>query len=178
MAALGALPERFDAGTTVKYNKSFSSYPANGASPWTLKLHVAGIHKDGVANGSSFDVTLDAADTAGLASGTYSWAEVVTRGAEIYTAAEGFVVIDPNPITATAAQSRDPKEALLDTYEAARDALITGKVASYQIGDRAVTYQDLEFIQKTIDRLKREIKANQFPGTLGPTVQVHFTRPT
>lgn len=172
---LSALPPRFDAGTTVTYTVSHSNYPANDG--WTLKLHVAGIHKDATASGAAFLVTLAATDTEFVANGTYSWAEIVTKGTDILTADEGFVVIDPNPIMATAAQSRDPKEALLDAYEAARDALVTGKVASYQIGTRAVTYQDLAFIQRTIDRLKREIRASQFPGTFGPVVQAHFQRP-
>jgi len=173
---LNELPARFNAGTTVKYTKSFTDFSA--AAGWTLKLHVAGIHKDAIANGVAFNVTLDAADTASLAPGRYPWSEVVTKAGELYTADEGFVVIDPNLITATAASSLDPKQVQLDMYEAAIEALVSGKVASYQIGDRVVQYQDLELLTKIADSLRRQIQQNQYPGVWGPTGQVHFRAPS
>lgn len=169
------MPDSFDAGTTVKYTKSFADYTAAGG--WTMKIHVAGLHLDATANGSAWDFELTAAQTAGIAPGTYTWDEIATKSGVIERADQGTVVIELNPTTATAAQSRDPKEAELVAYTTCRDALISGKVASYQIGGRAVTYHDLPWVESQVARLRREIKANKFPGRFGPTIQTHFTRP-
>ena len=58
---LSALPESFAAGTTVKYRKRFSDYPARAG--WTLKLHLASasvLAKTAAADGDDFVVTIAA----------------------------------------------------------------------------------------------------------------------
>jgi hypothetical protein len=62
---LAALPERFDAGTTVKYATTHADYPSSGG--WALTLQASGaglISVAGIPSGDAFDITIPASTTA------------------------------------------------------------------------------------------------------------------
>src|SRR5512139_1557081 len=93
---LSALPESFAAGTTVKYRRRLSDYPASAG--WTLKLHLAGasvLAKTATADGDDFLVTIEATDTEGdFAAGLYKWVERVSNaGGEVYEVGRGTVTV-------------------------------------------------------------------------------------
>ena len=98
---LTALPDRFNAGTTVKYTRTLGDYPASQG--WSLALYLAGAASFSVAgspNANAFDVTITAAKTATvtIASLTVTAAGVVTRAAGDFTAdgvLTGYLVSGP-----------------------------------------------------------------------------------
>lgn len=74
---LTALPDSFDAGTTVKYTRSHASYPASGG--WALALKLSGgafLSVAGVPSGDAFVITIPATATA-----TVSVADAATTAA-------------------------------------------------------------------------------------------------
>lgn len=167
VATLTALPDTFPAGTTVKYTRSLSDYPAT--SGWTLKLLLAGAGthaEDAVANGDAFDVTLTAAETAALPPGDYRWVERVEKGGEVYDVATGVVTVTPNLATATPGSLQSWEEKELAAVEAAIAAILAGGIAAYQIAGRAVTKVDLPTLQKLRASLRTEIarQRGQAPG--------------
>lgn len=180
VATLSAIPDRFNAGETVKYTKSFADFPATGS--WTAKLWLAGpsIVSGGIAgtpNGAAFDFVVSAAVSGVLLPGRYRWEERVTKAGETYVADEGTLVVDPNIESATTGSLQDPNEKLLASVEAAIDALITGKVSEYQVAGRVVRYHDLDMLRKWRGELKRTIAANRSPGKLLPVVRARMTLP-
>ena len=68
---LSALPARFDAGTTVKYKRAHTDYPASAG--WALTLTVSGaavFSVTGSADGNAWNVTIPATQTATVTSVT------------------------------------------------------------------------------------------------------------
>ena len=57
-------------------------------------------------------------------------------------------------------------QATLTAYETARDSILTGGNASYEIGDRKFTKLDLPFIESQIERLENKISALSQSGKL------------
>lgn len=172
------LPERINAGQTVKYTKHFADYPPTDG--WAITLYIAGPGVDswnGSANGVMWDFHLVAADTAVLPTGLYRWEERATKSGEIYVADQGYFYIDPNLATATGVTLQDPLEKELAQVEAALDDLLSNKVQSYQVGDRTVSKLDIRWLLKRKAELRRAIKAQQFPGKLLPVVQANMVRP-
>lgn len=179
MANLTALPDRFNAGETVKYSKNYADYPANAG--WTAILYLAGasvLNVSGAANGAAFDFTLTAAQTGALLQGVYRWEERVTKAGETFIADEGTTIVDPNIANATAGSLQDYKEKLLGEVEAAISSMLAGKVAEFQILGHAARYLDFDDLVKLRGQLKREIAAGAFRGKFGPTIQTHFVRPS
>ena len=82
-ATLSALPDRFNAGTTVKYERTFADYPANDG--WTMALHLSGgayFSTAATASGAAFKVTIAASKTATVAvtgCATTAASKIVTR---------------------------------------------------------------------------------------------------
>ena len=175
MDALTRMPEAFTAGTLVKYQRSFSDFPANQG--WTLALFLRGkgvANGSAAANGAAFDVTLAASATAALAPGTYYWTERVTKGTEIYDVDSGVVTVLLNPETAAAGDSLSWEEKTLPLVEAALTALSVGGVQSYQIGTRAVTKVDVPELKRLRGELVANIMRQRNGGRPGRTHLVNF----
>jgi hypothetical protein len=88
-------------GETLKWTSDYPSYPASEG--WSAKAYFIGLALktiDGTANGSAFDFTLTATDSAALDSSTdqiYRYDVRVTKSDEVHTAEEGTIVIRPDP---------------------------------------------------------------------------------
>lgn len=173
------MPDRFNAGETILYRRSYADFPI--ADGWAATLYLSGAanHTEPAATvGTQFEFELTAAQTGGFPAGVYQWQERVSKGSETYTVDEGTVTIDPNIATAPAGSLIPFAEKLLPQVEAAIEALVTGKVQEYQVAGRAVRYNDLEFLTKLRNQLANAVKAKQHAGTFGPTVQAHFRQPS
>lgn len=169
------LPESFAAGTTVAYRRSHTAYPASDGWALTLYLNGAGaVSAAGVPVGAAFDVTLAAAATAGLPPGAYTWIERVSRGAEVYDAARGTVLVLANVATSPAGALQSWEERTLTVVQAAIDGQLTSGMASYQIHGRAVSKIPLADLVRLRAGLQAAI-AKKARGGKSRVKLVHFT---
>lgn len=138
---LSAIPESFAAGTTVRYRRRLSDYPAG--SGWTLRLHLAGasvLAKTAAADGDDFVVTLAAEDTAGaFTPGLYKWVERVSKDGEVYEVASGTVTVLPNLAEATEGSEQEWVERAIAALKAHIEGRLPAGMESYQIAGRAVS---------------------------------------
>lgn len=175
MDILTAIPERFTAGTTVKYIRTFVDFPADEG--WTLNLYLAGASiatVAGSASAKSFNVTLSAAATAGLVAGNYQWVERVAKAGEKFDVAAGTSIVDPDVAVATAGSLQSYNEKRLAVIEAALTGTLTGGMLSYQIEGRAASKippAELEALRAKYHAL---VLAEQRPGHLR-VVRAEFT---
>lgn len=175
---LSALPDSFSAGTTVRYRKSFSDYPAS--SGWTLKLHLAGpghVSKTAVPDGNDFVVTLDAADTpAGFAAGLYKWVERVSNaGGEVYQVDAGVVDVTSNLEEAPDGAEQEWLEPAIATLKVAIQNQMASGIVSYQIAGRGVTKETRAEALKTLAALESRLAHIRNPDFLTRPVLVSFT---
>lgn len=151
-----ALPESFAAGTTVSYRRSLPDFPADDG--WALALYLAGagtLNVAGAPNGADFDVTLAAAATAPLPPGAYTWIERVSKAGEVYDVARGAVTVLADVATAAPGALQSWEERTLTVVQAAIDGQLTSGMASYQIGNRAVS----KIPMKDLLQLRVQLKA-------------------
>jgi hypothetical protein len=98
--------------------------------------------------------------------GVYAWREVVTLAAEVYTAAEGTVSIDPDINGAPAGSLQTWEQEMLPVVE----DIIAGKVAtdtaSYQIADRAKTALNFRDMLSFLGYLRAAVRGQANPGAL------------
>lgn len=92
-------PEKFNAGSTVKFTKNIPDYlPADG---WTLSYSLVKDGKQiswsGANNGDGTHlVNISAASTANYTAGIYNWQSYVTKAGERYDIGAGVIEIKPN----------------------------------------------------------------------------------
>src|SRR5258708_5758468 len=136
-----AIPDAFEAGTTVRYSRVFTNFPANAG--WTLKLFLAGpvaLTVSAAASGLGFILTLTAGQTATLTvAGMYRWSEHATDGTDIFPAAKGSVFVTPNLATAVAGDLQTMEEKLLAAIDAVIVGKITDDVLQYSVLGRGLT---------------------------------------
>jgi len=137
---LTAFPESFPSGTTVKYRKTLSDYPASGGG--TLTLHLAGaknLDATAQADGDDYLVTLTPAATAALPAGLYRWVERWSDGTDVLQVGEGVTTITPD----LAASAEGSQQEWLDRVIAALEAHIEGRlpagIESGQIAGRLIS---------------------------------------
>lgn len=178
MATLTWMPDEFRAGETVSFELTLPDFPPASC---TLVVALRGVSAaDGtvVENASTYTVTFTAAATAALAPGVYQWAAMATGpGGVVTQAASGVVRVLQNLVTAAAGAAQSHAEQMVVILEAAIEALVSGKVQSYQIHARSVTYTDLAELRKMLAAYRAELRAEMGGG---PFQDIHavFTRPT
>lgn len=176
MDELTIMPSAFTAGTTVRYTRTLSDYPA---STWDLTVYVAGKSKaetDAVADGDDFVVTFAAADTAGLEAGVYTWTERVTDGTDVYDAASGMVLIRPDPEAAVAGDFQSWVSKMAEQLE----ALLSGRLASdkaeaFQIAGRSVQKIPVSELRQFLAELKADQAIERRGGKIMRDVLVRIT---
>lgn len=176
MSTLYALPEAFAAGTTVKYSRSFTGYPASAG--WTAKLHLAGVTVltiEAATDGDSFAFTLAATATKDLLPGNHQWREIVEKDGEKFIAASGVVRVEPDVEAATAGSLASWEETSLAVVEAALGGRLTSDMESYQIAGRAIVKIPVNELMKLRNQLRAAVRAQARPGRMGPTVVVQFS---
>jgi hypothetical protein len=171
-----ALPDSFAAGTTVKYTRTVSDYPATAG--WTLKLLLAGpstLSVTAAASGGDFAVTITAAQSTALAAGVYRWAEEVSKAGEVYRVADGTLSVEPNMSTAAPGdlQSEDEKQLVLVN---ARIAEFHAKgIVAYSVDGVTVTKTDPKDLYAERARLRLAIARAKRGGGIGRQFRVAFT---
>ena len=171
-------------GDSLSRAVNVPGYPASDG--WTLHYRlistVSGtpVQLDSTADGDDHVITALAATTALWVSGNYSWSAWVTNAAlKSITILTGSVRLLPNPRVATAPLDlRTDAEIAL---EAAEDALAAwdGKIQSYTIGGRSVTFASEQKVKDTIAywkaKVQRERRAARMAAGL-PDPRKHLVR--
>lgn len=176
MSELSQMPSQITAGTTTKYSKSFSDYPAPA---WSMTVHIAGKGKiavAAVAAGAGFAVTITAVQSAALDSGAYTWVERVTNGTEVYDAATGLVLVKPDPGAASAGDFQTWASRMVERLEALLEGRITSDVAeTMQIGGRAVSKIPVEQLWALLQSLRAEVSIQRRGGRIMRSVLVRIS---
>lgn len=175
MQPLDAPPASFPAGTTVDMLRSHADYRASDG--WALTFLLAGpsvASANGVAEGDGFRITLDAATTAALAPGRYHWTERAAKAGDVYEAAGGTLVVEPNLATATAGSLQSSNEKFLALVELRLEGRITDDMESYQVGGRALTRVPLSELMTLRAKLRAAVARERGGGRLGRLHQLHF----
>lgn len=174
-SGLTKLPLSFAAGSTVTYTRSYAEFPA---PEWTLTLRIRGadtldIVADG--DGSGFQVTIDAADSAELPAGNYQWTEEVSKDDENYVVARGRVNILPNFETAEDGDVLSFEEKLLPLVEARINGRVTKDLDSYTADGMQVSKLDFKSLLKLRNSLVTAINAQRSGGKSIQTILIAHT---
>lgn len=184
MELLTKLPTSFTAGTTVKYTRTFSDFPADQG--WTLMLYLRGaVVRDytAVASGASFEVTIPASGGVAPAEGSstitpgqYTWEERVTKAGEVYTPPGGFgtVTVLANTATAAAGALQSQAEKDLVVVEAKINGRLTADLEDYEIAGRAVKKIPIKELYRIRDKLRAEIRSSRRKGTFSELIRAVF----
>lgn len=170
------MPSAFAAGTTVKYVRTTSDYPANAG--WSLVFHLAGASVitpiTAAASGADHAITIPAAVTEKLLPGIYRWQELVSKSGDKFVLASGAVQVTANMAMAGAGDMQSWEEKTLAVVEAALSGRLTTDMESYQIAGRAVTKIAVADLMKLRNQLKITV-AQQRSGGFGTPVAFAFT---
>ncbi|MBU0741075.1 hypothetical protein KJ554_01840 [bacterium] len=175
-----ALPESFSAGTTVRYRKRLSDFPATAG--WTLKLHLAGASvrsATAAADGDDFVVTIAATDTeSSFAAGLYQWTERVSNIAgEVYEVASGIVTVVANLAEATEGSEQQWIERSVAVLKAHIEGRLAAGMESYQIAGRVVAKMPIKEAVGLLTTLESRLARLRNPDFITRPVLVSFTGP-
>lgn len=177
---LSQLPESFAAGTTIKYRRRLSDYPAGAG--WTLKLHLAGasvLAKTAAVDGDDFLVTIEATDTDGdFAAGLYKWVERVSNaGGEVYEVGRGTITVLPNLAEATEGSEQEWVERAIAALKAHIEGRLPAGMESYQIAGRAVSKIPVKEAVALLATFESRLARLRSPDFVTRPVLVSFTKP-
>lgn len=193
---LTSLPERFAAGTTVKYTRSLDDYRADQG--WSLKLALAGavsrVFTAAVnANGRDFDFTLPASATGGpplppatnqLSAGVYTAVEIAIKGAEQYEVGGPWQIEVTPDILAVATTGAGDLESWYQQLRAALRARIAGRLqpgedlAKIEFDGRAVELIPItgpDGCMELLDIVEAKLAALKAPGAMSVTVEMDLS---
>lgn len=191
MQTLTSIPERFAAGTTVKYRRSPGDYPASDG--WSLSLYLNGAisqtYVAAVVNGEfeftlPATATLPAPSTAAITAGSYRWTETASKaGVGVFDYATGFLEVTPDVRAATgnALQSKAEQELVL--VNLAIKARLGGDggdaiLKSYSLGGRAAELVPLKELYQHRNHLEAVVRSERNPGQFFIPVRGAFVPPS
>ncbi len=174
---LSALPESFASGTTVRYRRRLSDYPASDG--WTLKLHLAGasvLSVEASADGDDFLVAIPA--TASLSAGLYKWVERVSNvEGDVFEVASGVVTILPNLAEATDGSEQEWLERAIAALKSHIEGRLPAGMESYQIAGRVVAKMPVKEAVDLLTTLESRMARLGNPDFVTRPVLVSFTGP-
>jgi len=179
-----SLPDRFAAGTTVKYTRSLADYLASDL--WVLTLVIAGaVNRSFTAttnvDGRSFDLLLPYHDagsgpaTDELTPGVYTAAEYVAKGTERYQVGGPWTIQVLPDLTENVDQ-----QLWLEKIVAALRARVSGQLAAgsemakVEVEGRAVEFYSPMDAAKLLDIYESRLRSLLSGGALTVPVEVHF----
>ena len=159
-------PTTLQAGDTITWSRSLSSYPASAG--WVLKyrlLFAVGTAVDITATPSGADhaVSLLASATASFTAGAATLVPWVEKADERYTLDPIPVTVLANLATATNFDGRTQNQRILQAAKAALETYVTtGKltVEEYELNGRRMRFRNLAHINDTIALYERLVAAD------------------
>ena len=170
---LTAVPAQIVAGDTVRLTLAFSDADATAGGTLTFAMAGAVVITpvEGVANGSAWDVTLSAAVTATLTSGTYQWRTRLVEDGVTRTLTTGVTTAVADLALVSAGDTLSWEETALPIVKAALSGTIEGEMKMFMIGGRQVMTFSLKDLMTLKGQLESAIAA-QRGGTFG--TPIHF----
>jgi len=134
-------PLRFEAGSTLLFQKSFPDY---SGTTWSLNYYLrspalAAINIAATANGSDFLVNIPAATTASWAAGTYLMSGEVSLSPDRFTIYQNEIVIQPNAQAASTLDYQTWAQKTLAIVEAVISGAMARRDVSYSINGRSIS---------------------------------------
>lgn len=173
------LPGELIAGDTWKFSVAHASYPA---PTWSLAVFLqnagAGYQADGVANGSSFDVTVTAAVSRGIVPGRYTATARFTKGSEVRSVPAGWVTVRA-ATGKSAADLRSYARRVLDAVQATLEGRASSDQLAVAINGRSISRIPLGELREWEKQLKLQVAQEEAAarGGLNPRrVRVRFGR--
>ena len=176
------IPVVFSSGETVQYRRFVPDYlPSDG---WTFALYLNGLaatlHKDGVADGDGFVVTIDPSDA--LPAGDYRYLERVSKFdtsvppkvIEAHNVGDGVVDVELDLATADSGACVTHAERVLAIIEAQIEGKLSADLASYSIGGRIVSKIPIADLKKLRAQYRAEVFRIYNPGKLAPSIEIVF----
>lgn len=169
------MPASITAGTTVKFRRLFTDYPAGGGWSYTFALAgPASLSKVGTPNGDSFEVALTSVETAGLSPGGYKYSERVSKAGEVFEVGRGVLDVQLDIAAAQGNSAMSHAEQTLLVIEAALEGRLPSGMETYQIAGRAVSKMKIKELMELRGHYAALVWRQRNPGKLGPTVEVTF----
>jgi len=171
-------------GSTVKWTKSLSDYPA---STWTLSYQfVNAADAQAVtctADGEDHLATITAAQTGAMTAGDWYWQAKVTDGSEVYAVGTGMVTVKANFAVAgaTSYDARSHVKKVLDAIEALLEGKASEDQASMSIGDRSLSRYSFNELMALRSQYRSEYAREQREERIaaglghGGKVRIRFT---
>ena len=165
-------PNSIFAGDTCKWSKTISDYPSSDG--WTLTYSFRGPSQladvQASTSGSGYLVTIAAALTEVLQSGTYTWAARVSKAGETYTVARGvFSLVE---VEGALVVSHNAK--MLAAIEAALEGRVLVDMEQYTIGGRMVTKIPVKELTALRGMYAAKVWRDKNPGNIGVPVAFGF----
>ena len=184
--------EELIAGDTLDFLDDVPEYPP--ADGWALKYYLAArfttpvqalITINAITEGTRYRVQAAAGVTIGWAPGAYTWKRRVEKAGPInQSVGEGQIVIKTAPTLMTQGyDGRSDARRRLDELDAAIEALSSGAVKQYTIGNRSMTKQDLPDLITWRDRLAAQVASEDAAAAMASgapnprNVGIRFSRP-
>lgn len=161
--------DKITAGDSLNFLVAGGAYPASAGWVLTYLLvpRAAGpqVTITAVAEGDDHRVAVASATTENYAAGTYTWFRRVEKTGERYTLDQGQLVVSPNPTSLGAAgfDGRSMARKALEDLKAARASWIAtnGRVASYTIAGRQMTYRSGAEIDREIAYWEQQVASEE-----------------
>ncbi|MEN9417396.1 MAG: hypothetical protein RI988_1016 [Pseudomonadota bacterium] len=151
-------PTTVNAGDTLSWRRTLDDYPASAG--WVLGYVLingaAKISFSSSASGDDHLVNVPAATSTNWTAGSYDWRARVTKGAEVYTVAEGRITVRPSFAAATQ-DARSHARKTLEAIEAVIEGRASSEVTYYMIGGRQLRYIPVPELMQLRDRYRAEV---------------------
>lgn len=177
--SLTTMPAAFNAGTTLRYYRTFAGYATGDIA--SAKLWLAGpgaaTHVDGALQvDGTYLFSLTAVQTAALATGRWRWTErLVDSDGSTVDYATGEVDVTPDISTATANSMLTYEEKAITYIEAALLGRYVDGMESFQLFGRAVARVPHEQLAKELTRLKNIVALRKGMSPFGQPILAKFT---
>lgn len=169
------IPPLITAGTTVKFHRSFSDYPASEG--WSYSFYLAGpqvLNAGGSVVDGVFEIIISSTNTATLSAGTYRYTEIVTKAGEKYEAGRGTLEVQIDLAAATPGSAQTHAEKTLSVIEAALSGRLTSDLQSYQIAGRAVNKIPVKELLQMRGHYAFIVWQERNPGCVGIPIEIQI----
>jgi len=145
------IPKELTIAVSTEFESSLTEY---SSEQWDLQINIAGniiIPTTSTANGTGWLTEIDGADFEDALPGQYQWSARlihVDTGKVLFVGNGTLQVVDNLALVDEPYDGRTMAKKILDGIQQAIADLASGKVSSYQIEGRGVTYRSLEELQK------------------------------
>lgn len=126
------------------------------------------IEIDASAEGDAFRVAASSSVTRGWAPGVYSWSAFVSQAGSRQTVETGTITVLPDPAQVSVLDNRSQARRALDDLMEARAtwSATNGRVASYSIAGRSMTYRSAAEIDLEIGFWRKQLGEEQISADL------------